>query len=623
MLKRRHWLRYITNPVVVVTTLLMIKLYLARVVIFGDFHIGRWLFLGISSLMVIVLLVEIFATKRRFFWLMFVNGILTGVMFAAIMYHKYYGVIVTYRALAQVGQVFQVRASVMNLTDPYYVLMFADILVMSTLYFMRQPFQKWAITSNRMSSKFAIGLFVVFSLVSYSNIMMNTSIYNESVKAQKMGLINYEWYEIVSSFEGSAQGYFEVTQEQIDSLKQLDRSDRELTDRYRGIAAGRNVIVIQLESFQNFLINLTVDGQEITPNLNKLIEDSLYFPHIYQQIGQGNTSDAEFMLNTSLYIPPNGAASQVYGNKELPSLPKLLKEYGYESMTFHTNDIKFWNRDALYPALGIDQMYDDDFFGEDELIAFGASDDVLYEKTVSVLQNHAQTGGRFYANVISMSAHHPYHLPDTFADLKLDSEREQQLLGRYFISQHYADAALGHFLEQLKQAGLWENSLIFIYGDHLGLPMNSLEQVDLDWLKELNGRDYDFPDMLNIPLVISIPGALPFGEEIPHVGGHVDFLPTIAHLLDVSLEHQIHFGQNLIGNASNLLPERYYLPTGSFINDEVVFIPKEGFDDGVWKPIVGSDISIPSINEQWRDDFSRAIQLLELSDVYVESLPER
>lgn len=519
MVKKRGWIGFVANPLVVIVALLMAKLYLARVVIFQDFHVARWLFLGINSILLIVLLVEIFASKRRFFWLMFANGILTSVMFAAIMYHKYYGIIVTYRALAQVGQVFQVRASVMNLSDPYYVLMFTDILVFSALYFMNRSFREWATASKRIVRKFAISLLAISAVASYASMISNASIYNEIVKAQKMGLINYELYEIATSFEGSAKGHFEITQEKIDALKHRDNQEELVTSQLEGAAKGRNVIVIQLESFQNFLINLQIDGQEVTPNLNALIKESLYFPHIYQQVGQGNTSDSEFMLNTSLYIPPDGAASQVYGEKQLPSLPKLLKNVGYESMTFHTNDIKFWNRDALYPSLGIDRMFDDDFFGEDELIAFGASDEVLYEKTLPVLSEHVRSGGKFYANVISMSAHHPYHLPDRYLATKI-VDREELLLGRYINAQHYADFALGEFIKGLKEEGIWEQSVLFIYGDHLGLPLNSMEQEDMEWMEQLLGHEYDYPDMMNIPLIVSIPGVVETGESIPHVGGH-------------------------------------------------------------------------------------------------------
>lgn len=608
------------GPGLIVFVLLSLKCYLGRMVIFGDFHAGKWLVTSVISVLALVLLVELFASKRRFFWLMLLSGILTGIIFAAIMYHKYYGVIVTYKALAQVNQVFQVHASVMDLTDPYYILIFTDVVLMGVLYWSNRRFRNWVRLCPRLDRRVSAGLLAISLAVCSANVLGNTSIYNEVTKAREMGLINYEVYEIVNAFRDPKGSGIPVTAQGVQRMKQtvpLANEDKE----FWGTAKGRNVIVIQMESLQNFLIGLEVEGKEITPNLNRLLETSIYFPRIYQQVGQGNTSDAEFVLNTSLYIPPDGAASQVYADKELPGFPKILKTYGYQSMTFHTNDIKFWNRDMLYSALGIDYTYDDNFFGDEEWVAFGASDDVLYEKTLPVLLKQHESGVPFYANIISMSAHHPYHLPEDMAELELPAHYRESLAGRYLISQHYADAALGRFLDKLKQTSLWEDSLIVIYGDHMGLPMYSMEEEDFQLVKKLTGREYSYAGMLNIPLIIVLPGVVEEGRVISHVGGQVDIMPTMANLLGIPLDSAIHFGQDLINQSSNLLPERYYLPTGSFINDEVIFIPEEDFGDGTGYTLDGGQPVKPQ--EEWKDDFQRAMRLLEMSDAYVESLPER
>src|SRR5690606_37720784 len=119
------------------------------------------------------------------------------------------------------------------------------------------------------------------------------------------------------------------------------------TPLYFGAAKGKNLIVIQLEAFQNFVIGLSVLDQEITPNLNRLKSSSFYFPYFYQQIGEGNTSDAEFISNTSLYPLGSPAMSKLVGGKTVESLPRILSSYGYETMTMHVNDVSFWQRDEL------------------------------------------------------------------------------------------------------------------------------------------------------------------------------------------------------------------------------------------------------------------------------------
>ncbi|WKL04219.1 LTA synthase family protein [Paenibacillus amylolyticus] len=407
------------------------------------------------------------------------------------------------------------------------------------------------------------------------NIYPNRASMSELTQAEQMGILGYEAYTILDRPDKPVP-IAHIDQADIDQLKQTTKLPAVVE---QGAASGRNVIMLQLESFQNFLIGLEVDGQEITPNLNQLARQSLYFPNFYQQVGQGNTSDAEFVVNTSFYTPPNGAATTVYADKALPSLPKLMSANGYQTATFHTNDVRFWNRDQLYKALGFDQYYDIDYFGTQDSIAFSASDEVLYSKTLDKLESMQSSGDPFYAHIISMSAHHPYTLPKNKVKLTLPERYKDTLPGDYLISQHYADQAVGQLIAGLKERGLWENSLFVLYGDHLGLPIYSLDREDKVVMKELYGREYTSADMINIPLIISAPGVTP-GVQLEQIGGQVDILPTIAGLTGVSLKDQLHFGQDLLHEGGNLLPERYYLPSGSVLNDASLFIPAKGYGDG-------------------------------------------
>src|SRR5690606_18845475 len=316
-------------------------------------------------------------------------------------------------------------------------------------------------------------------------------------KAEQMGILNYEAYMIFSSKETEYVEPNEVSQQKINDIKKIIPVEQPFQF---GTAAGKNVIMIQMESFQNFLVNLSVDGQEITPNFNKLVNENYYFDKFYQQVGQGNTSDAEYVVNTSLYIPPRGAATQMYADRELPSLPKLLKKHDYVSATFHTNVVEFWNRGELYESLGFDSYYDAKYFGDEDTVFFGPSDEVLYRKTLDQLVQLNEADQPFYAQVISMTAHHPYTMPAEKQLITLPDRYKNTLVGNYLIAQYYADQQLGTFIEDLKENGLWDNSLIVLYGDHLGLPIYSLDNHELELMKEIYGRDYTYTDMINIPL---------------------------------------------------------------------------------------------------------------------------
>lgn len=611
----KRWMQI--KPFLFFTVVLLVKSWLAWFVIFDDGPSWTLIFKELPFIWIFFCLIEWFATKRKIPIYLTVNLVLTGILFAVIMYYKYYGVIVTYKALDQVNQVTAVKNSVFSLLDPYFLFIFIDVIVLAIWLYRSNNAKTWRSKhSGRVRKSTVTTVFVLSLIVCMFNILPNRASMNELVKAEQMGILNYEAYTILSAAKKPDMvPHTEITQASINEIKKV-KTVKE--PKLQGIAKEKNLIIIQLESFQNFLLGLEVDGQEVTPNMNKLMNESLYFPKFYQQVGSGNTSDAEFVVNSSMYIPRTGAASQMYAMKELPSLPKLLKASGYQSATFHTNVVEFWNRKELYEALSFDHYYDAEYFGDEDQIFFGASDEVLYRKSMTKLKDMANSGQPFYAHVLSMTAHHPYTTPPEKDKIVLPEAYQKTMVGDYLRAQSYADAALGEFITELKQSGIWDNSLIVIYGDHLGLPLYSLDQHEKDLMAEIHGREYGYADMINIPLLILGEGIEP--EVSSHTGGQVDLLPTIANLLGISLEEQIHFGQDMVNQSSNLLPERYYLPSGSYVNDTTLFVSGSGYEDG--EEHLLKQQSIDALNSS-NEEYERALQLLNLSDSYVEQLPER
>lgn len=441
---------------------------------------------------------------------------------------------------------------------------------------------------------------------------------NELKQAEQMGILNYEAFTLLTDGAEDEPVVLKdgITREAVKRLKGIEEPEYPV---FEGAARGKNLILIQMESFQDFLIDLKIGGQEVTPNMNALAHGHFYFPNFFQQVGQGNTSDAEFVVNTSFYIPPRGAASGEYAGKMLPSLPKLLKEHGYETATFHTNIVEFWNRGELYAALGFDRYYDQQFFGTEDRVFFGSSDEVLYRKTSGVLQEMNSSGKPFYAHVISMSAHHPYTIPVEKQLLQLPEEFEGTMVGEYIRAQNYADYALGQFIEQLKASGVWDNSLVMIYGDHLGLPKFSLDSREEALMAEIIGREYDYADMINVPLIVAGEG-ITYPMVYGQIGGQVDLLPTAANLLGIPMDGKLYFGQDLFNHHDNLLPQRYYLPSGSIIGGGDLFIPGNGYEDGIHYPLHGAHESGRSVSQ---DEYERALELLRYSDSYIRQLPNR
>ncbi|MFU1796519.1 LTA synthase family protein [Paenibacillus azoreducens] len=384
---------------------------------------------------------------------------------------------------------------------------------------------------------------------------------------------------------------------------------------------GYHLIMVQFESLQNFVLNTSIDHQQITPVLNALSKQSLYFPHVFQQIGAGNTSDAEFVSNTSIYPVGSSPMSHKYGNRKLSSLAKLMQGKGYVANTFHVNDVTFWNRDQLYPALGFDKYYDKPYFDGEKFNRFGPSDEELFRVGANTMQEMDRRHQKFFSQFVTVSSHSPFIVPKDKKRLNLPQHLQGKKLGHYLTAINYSDYALGTFIDRLKQNGLWDKSVFVVYGDHFGLnkklhdPQKISRALGIPYHKQIS--------TFNVPFIIHLPGQLR-GQVVDRVGGQIDFLPTIANIMGIDLEAEGFkaFGHDLLNVERNIIGMRYYLPTGAFFNDEVFFIPgKKGFEDGTATSIrtfqCMKDIS------KYKPDYDYIKKWMKASDRYVKQLPVR
>ena len=293
---------------------------------------------------------------------------------AAIMYFDYYNSIVTYKSLAQAGQVGEIKASIFALFKLKYILFFADFPVLFLLK------KRWPLLE--IQKKTYLPILAVTILLIIWGFYRSSNIISEISQYETVGFFAYQFLEASSEAGLLFKDDEEITPGLIHRIKPSQQSeDRQL----HGIAKNKNVIIVQLESVQSFLLNKKINNIEVTPNLNKLINEAYYFPNFYTQVGKGNTSDAEFLVNTSIYALGNEPMSTAAAGKSVPSFPKLLSRAGYYSVTFHANEVSFWNRKEMYDSLGFDQYFDKDFFGTEDFIAYGVSDEILYKKRADEL----------------------------------------------------------------------------------------------------------------------------------------------------------------------------------------------------------------------------------------------
>jgi lipoteichoic acid synthase len=390
-----------------------------------------------------------------------------------------------------------------------------------------------------------------------------------------------------------------------------------------GAYRGRNLIIIQVESLNTFVLQKKYEGQEITPNLNKLIGESWYFPNTYSETGVGNTADAEFVVNTSLYTPRIQAAPVQYATRTIPGLPRLLTAMGYDTWTIHPNTISYWNRNQLYPAIGWGRYYEKAFFnGVDPIGEFGSSDEELAKRTLELVGAAEASGTPFYAQVITLSAHGPFDgIPESRRPVKTPADlADSELMGKYLSAQSYGDMAVGRFIDGLKASGAWDNSIVMVYGDHSGMMNNDLAGEDAMGARKLLGRSYGPADRQRVSLMIHLPGQTqPVLRQ--DVVGQVDFMPTAADLLGLDLSEVPHMGRSVFVDSNSLVPLRAYLPGGTFVNDRVVFMPGLDFSDGTAVKVSNNAETKPANRE--KIDFARTQELTDISNEWVMGLPKR
>lgn len=606
------------------TVILFSKFVFTRSLLFQEINFFQTLFVELCYLFVLFGLIELIPSHKvkKIIYLL-LNIALTLLLTVILVYHNYFGYIVTIHAFSLLNQVGTIRDSVFQLFQPIYAVLYIDFIILLIIGLLNR--KKEHISSFKHKDRFALGVLLLGIIVSALLLFTqkNAEIANSVTAAKKQGIITYEIFGVKNYLTNEANKF---TAEELKQLPTIIEEIKEITPlteaelRNFGAAAGKNIIAIQMEAFQNFTLTLEIDGQPVTPFLNSLMEESMYFPHIYQQIGPGNTSDAEFIFNTSLYPTGMEATSETYGNRLLPSFPKLLKEKGYTSLTFHANDVTFWNRDHLYPALGFDQYYDIEFYGQEDVIGIGPSDEVLYTKALPELQRLHDGHQNFFAHFITLSSHHPFQIPVDKNTLNLPEKFNGNIVGDYLKAIHYTDQMLGNFVKKLKEAGMWDDTMLVLYGDHFGLQKSAMKETELTLLKELLGHDYHLLDQLNVPLMITL-GDEQLSETNETIGGQVDILPTVSNLLGLSLDDFIHFGQDLINYPDNLFGMRYYMPVGSFFNNEIAYKPDEGFEDGEAFDI--RTFTSVSNYAKFEEDYRRIKEILQLSDRYLNSLPEK
>ena len=371
---------------------------------------------------------------------------------------------------------------------------------------------------------------------------------------------------------------------------------------YFGIAKGRNVIYVHLESFQQFLIDykLQADGKsyEVTPFLNSLYHSNstLAFSNVFNQVKAGKTSDAETMIETGLFGLNQGSFMVNYGgtNTQQAAPFILSKNGGYTSAVFHGNAGSFWNRNTAYKQWGYNYFFDASYFTKQDdtnSFQYGLNDKIMLKDSIKYLERLQQP---FYVKYITVSNHYPYttSLIGDEIGFPLAKTKDETING-YFATANYLDSSVKALFDYLKESGLYDNSIIVLYGDHFGI-----SQTRNPNLAPLVGKtsetwsNYDNAMMQRVPYMVVIPG-MDKGKIIDTYGGQVDMLPTLEHLLGIDSKNYLQVGQDMLStqhqqitafrSSNNFVTPKYtsfngrtyYTQTGEEITNPDETIKKE------------------------------------------------
>ncbi|MGT2928656.1 LTA synthase family protein [Streptococcus dentasini] len=391
-----------------------------------------------------------------------------------------------------------------------------------------------------------------------------------------IGLPAFITYSANQTYQAQKERSSATADDLKDVQKYVDQNYAAPDKKYFGVAKGRNVIVIHLESFQQFLIDykLKADGQEyeVTPFINSLYHSpsSISFSNFFNQVRNGKTSDAETMMETSLYGLNSGSYMVNYGGDNTAyATPSILAQKGdYTSAVFHGNTGSFWNRNNTYKQWGYNYFFDSTYFQKQDSsnsFQYGLNDKYLFGDSIKYLEQLQQP---FYTKFITVSNHYPY--------TSLNGEKDElgfpladtgdDTVNGYFATANYLDSALKSFFDYLKASGLYDNSIIVLYGDHYGISndRNTSLAPLLDKDSE-TWSDYDNAMMQRVPYIINIPGYTD-GFVSDTYGGEIDSLPTLLHLLGIDTKGYIQMGQDLLSPSNDQLvplrtPGYYITPT--------------------------------------------------------------
>ena len=504
-------------------------------------------------------------------------------LYVNILFYREYNDFITIPMLNQVANLAGMGGSIQTILEASDIFLFVDVLIAAFFLFYLKPARLSQFTPKRregiLLAIIAIPLFVInlqWAEEERTDLLERT--FDRTMLVKYIGLLNYHVYDAVLQGKTEMKKTLADSNELVPVINYLNEQKKEDSNRLEGVAEGKNVIAISLESTQTFVVDNKLHGEELTPYFNDLKEEGLYFDNFYHQVKQGRTSDSEFLLANSMYPLNRGAVFFTHSGNEYEAMPELLSENGYFTNVMHANDKTFWNRNVMYDSLGYDEFFskEDYEITPEKSHGWGYLDEYFFEDSLQKMKEMDQP---FYSKMITLTNHYPFSLPEEEIMIE-EGETSSGTLNRYFQTIRYQDEVLKQFVEDFKKSELYDDTILLIYGDHFGISENHQKAMGEYLGKDINA--YEQFQLQRVPMLV-------YGKDIPSetnhtVGGQIDLRPTITNLLGIEDENPVQFGQDLLNKDRR---EMMITRDGDFANEEYVGIQGVCYDRETGEEVEG------------------------------------
>lgn len=570
-----QWL--VTNKLGFFTIVLItfwLKTYLIYLTKFNLGAVGAMqnflLFINPLPAALLLLGIGLFFKGRKSYWIIIaIDLILSTWLFANILYYREFSNFLSLSIIKTSGSTADnLGKSIVGITKISDFLTFLDVAVIIGLMaskVIKYDLRPLKLKFNLLLEGLAVALIGVNLMMAQKDRSgLLTRTFDNSYIVKYLGMNQYAVYDAFKTAQTSEQMAKANVSDLSSVKKYLKVNYVKPNPEYTGVAKGKNVIVIHLESFQQFLIDYKWKGKEVTPNLNKLYhsKNTLSFSNFYNQVGQGKTSDAEMMLENSLYGLQSGSAMSSYGTSNtFESAPAILNQAGgYTTAVMHGGAGSFWNRNNAYKQFGYHYFMPLSYYENKPkyYIGYGLKDKIFLSQSIKYIERLPQP---FYLKLITVTNHYPYDLDKKNQSIDPTDTGDETVDG-YVQTAHYLDQAIGEFLQWMKKTGLDKKTILVLYGDHYGISGNH-HKASAELLKQDEFTNFDNLKFQRVPLMFHMKGLK--GGVKDTYGGEIDVLPTLLNLLGINDKDTIQFGHDLLSSkAPQIVAQR----NGDFITPE-------------------------------------------------------